>query len=526
MSAARVRPTIPAMDDSRPAPPLWTLTNREPGDLAVDDGRRALTWADLDRESTAFGHGLEAHGLVPGDHVAVVARNHVEYLVAVIGIQRAGMVITPVKTGWTPSEIGYLLEDAESRAVVTDIQSAREAAARAGIATIDLEQDYATWIDAQSTEPFPHDRHGWRLSYTSGTTGRPKGVVRADSGERPFSEAFAASAAFATALRIPRDGFHLVVSRLFHGAPLTFALSALAAGTPLLIMERWDATAAIDHLANGAASTIMVPTMFRQMLALPEEVRARLPVPSLETVIHGGEPCPIGLKQRMIDWLGPIFVEYFGVSEGGMTLASTDDWLARPGTVGQIHTAAGIVILDDDGNEVPPGVEGGVYFKTSGTAFEYKGDPAKTAAAYKGDAFTAGDIGWIDDDGYLFLSGRRADVIVSAGVNIYPAEIETELDAVPGVADLCVVGAPHEERGEVPVAVVVLADDVDALEVVAALEAHAAEHVAGYKRPTRYLVEDALPRDDTGKLLRRQVRDRMWGDESPFAAPTSPDGGR
>ena len=149
------------MDDARPAPPLWTLTNREPGDLAVTDGRRSLTWADLDRESIAFGHGLEAHGLVPGDHVSVVARNHVEYLVAVIGIQRAGMVVTPVKTGWTPSEIGYLLEDAESRAVVTDIQSAREAAARAGIAIIDLEQDYATWIDAQSIEPFPYDRHGW-----------------------------------------------------------------------------------------------------------------------------------------------------------------------------------------------------------------------------------------------------------------------------------------------------------------------------------------------------------------------------
>ena len=205
------------MSASRAAPPLWTLANREPDDLAIDDGRRALTWEQLDRETTAFGHGLEAHGLEPGDHVAVVARNHVEFLVAVIAIQRAGMVVTPVKTGWTPSEILYLLEDAGSRAVVTDIESAREAAAQAHIATIDLERDYAVWIDAQSVEPLPYDRNGWRLSYTSGTTGRPKGVVRADAGTQPFSEAFVASAAFASALRIPRDGIHLVVSGLAVG---------------------------------------------------------------------------------------------------------------------------------------------------------------------------------------------------------------------------------------------------------------------------------------------------------------------
>jgi len=508
------------MDSSRPAPPLWTLAHREPGDLALDDGRRSLTWAELDAETNAFGHGLLAHGLAPGDHVSVVARNHVEYLVAIIGTQRAGMVVTPVKTGWTPSEIGYLLHDAESRAVVTDVASARVAAAEVGVALVDLENDYAEWIAEQPTDPHPYERNGWRLSYTSGTTGRPKGVVRHDSGSTPFSDAFVTASAFAGALRIPRDGPHLVVSRLFHGAPLTFALAALGQGTPLFVMERWDAATAIDHLAAGMASTIMVPTMFRQMLALPDDVRARLPVPTLATVIHGGEPCPIGLKQRMIDWLGPVFIEYFGVSEGGMTLASTEDWLARPGTVGQIHTAAGIVILDDDGREVPPGTEGGVYFRTGGGGFRYKGDDDKTASAYKGDAFTAGDIGYVDTDGYLFLSGRRADVIVSSGVNVYPAEIETELEAVPGVADLCVVGAPHDEKGEVPVAVVVVADGHDPDAVIAAMEARAAEHVAGYKRPVRYLAEESLPRDDTGKLLRRQVRDRMWGDDSPFAAPS------
>lgn len=503
--------------DPVPAAPLWELARRSPGDPALDDGRRALTWGELDAETNAFGHGLGALGLRPGDHVALVARNHVEYLVAVIGIQRAGMVVTPVKAGWTQSEVGYLLRDAESRAVVTDVPSAREAAAEVGVPIVDLGPGYSSWITQHSTAPHARELRGWRLSYTSGTTGRPKGVVRADSGETSFSDAFVTASQFAGALRIPRDGTHLVVSRLFHGAPLTFALAALGAGTPLYVMDRWDAATAVEHLAAGMASTIMVPTMFRQMLALPDAVRAELPVPTLATVIHGGEPCPVGLKQRMLDWLGPVFVEYFGVSEGGMTLASTEDWLARPGTVGRIHTAAGIVILDDDGDPVPPRTEGGVYFRTSGAAFSYKGDPEKTASAYRGDAFTAGDIGWVDEDGYLFLSGRRADVIVSAGVNVYPAEIETELEAVVGVADLCVVGAPHDERGEVPVAVVVVAAGFEPDSVVAALEARAAEHVAGYKRPARYVVAPSLPRDDTGKLLRREVRDRMWGDGSPFA---------
>ena len=504
---------------SNPATPLWQLTGRDPGDVALVDARRSLTWAELEDESTRFGHGVEAHGLVPGDHVAIVARNHVEYLVALLGAQRAGMVVTPVKTGWTPTEIGHLLADAGSRAVITDVEAAREAGAAAGCAVLDLERDLPVWLAAQDASPLPADRHGWRMSYTSGTTGRPKGVIRPGSGDLSFQDSFVGSSLFADALRIPRDGEHLVVSRLFHGAPLNFAISALAQGTPLRIMDRWDAEAAVDLLAAGAASTCMVPTMFRQMLALPDAVRARLPVDTLVSVVHGGEPCPVGLKQRMHDWLGPIFTEYFGVSEGGMTLASSEDWIARPGTVGRIHTAAGVVILDDDGNEVPPRVEGGVYFRTGGAAFTYKGDPDKTAAAFKGDAFTAGDIGWIDEDGWLFLSGRRADVIVSAGVNVYPAEIETELEATPGVADLCVVAAPHDERGEVPVAVVVVLDGFDPEGVVAALGARATERIAGYKRPTRYLVESSLPRDDTGKLLRRQVRDVLWGDASPFAAP-------
>jgi long-chain acyl-CoA synthetase len=504
------------MTDSA-APALWTLADRRPTDVAMSDVRRSLTWADLERETIQFGRGLEARGLQPGDHVAVIARNHVEFLVAIIGSQRAGMVVTPVKTGWTTAEIAYLLSDAESRAVVTDVPAAREAAADLGLVVVDFEDDHAAWLASQEEAPLPYDRCGWKMSYTSGTTGRPKGVRLENSGTTPFTDAFRATAGFAAALHIPRDGTHLVVSRLFHGAPLTFSISTLASGAPLFVMDRWDAATAVGHFASGMTSSIMVPTMFRQMLLLPDDVRAELPVPTLQTIVHGGEPCPIGLKQRMVDWLGPIFLEYFGMSEGGMTLATTDDWLARPGTVGRLATSEGILILDDDGNRLPPNTEGGVYFESGGRGFYYHRDPEKTQSAYRGSAFTAGDIGWVDDDGYLYISGRRADVIVSAGVNVYPAEIEADLERVPGVADLCVVGAPDPDRGEVPVAVVVIADGHDADAVIAALHAQADETVANYKRPVRYVVETVLPRDDTGKLLRRQVRDTMWGDDSPFA---------
>jgi long-chain acyl-CoA synthetase len=499
------------------APPLWQLSNRAPQDAAVADPRTSLTWGDLDEQTTAFGHGLERLGLAPGDHVALVARNSVNFVVALLGAQRAGMIVTPVKTGWTADEVHYLLNDAHSRVVVTDVGPARDAAASAGVPVIDLADGYDAWLGNQARTPLPFDRRGWRLSYTSGTTGHPKGVVRANVGSHPFSDTFPASAAFAHALRVPTDAPHLVVSRLFHGAPLTFALSALAAGAPLIVMDGWDPARTVEHLATGAGSTVMVPTMFRHLLALPKGERARLPVPTLRSVVHGGEPCPMHLKQQMIDWLGPVFIEYFGVSEGGMTLATTEEWLGRPGTVGRIHVGVAVKILDDDGHDLPPGREGNVYFETGTASFHYLGDPVKTHAAFRGSAFTAGDIGWVDEDGYLFISGRAADVIVSAGVNVYPAVVEAALDGVPGVADLCVVSGPDEQRGEVPVAVVVVAPGHDVETVEAALRSRANDRLAAYEQPCDVIAWNELPRDETGKLLRRRVRDALWGNASPFA---------
>ena len=458
----------------------------------------------------------------PGDHVAVVVGNRTEFIEVVLGVQRAGMVVTPLKTSWTPSEIAVVLDDANSKLVVTDVEAARRAAEDNGVRVLDVDC-FESWLDRQDRGPLPTDRRGWRMSYTSGTTGRPKGVVHPWSGQSSFSEAFTRSAGWAEAARLPGDGTHLMASQLFHGAPLTFGLAALARGAPMRILPRWDPSEFLRHVSTGVASTTLVPTMFRQLLALPEPERHHADTGALRTVLHGGEPCPPDLKRRMVDWLGPALVEYFGFSEGGMTLASTEDWLARPGTVGRALPHQEILVLDEDGHRVRAGTEGLVYFRfLDGTRFSYFGDPVKTEGAYGPEgAFTAGDVGWLDDEGYLFISGRRAEVIVSAGVNVYPAEVEAVIDSVDGVADVAVVGGPDPERGEQVVAFVVVAGGATDDQVRVAVEAASAERLAGYKRPRRVVLCEEVPRDPTGKLLRGRLRETLWGEASGFAASST-----
>ena len=504
------------------APPLWAPSGRRPEDPALADGRHRLSFGDLEARTNAVGHGLEAAGLAPGDHVLLVMGNRTEFVETLLGAMRAGMVVTPAKTGLTAEELAYLADDAGTRALVTDRPVARALAAERGIACIDADDDYEDWLGAQDASPLPAGRAGWRLAYTSGTTGRPKGVVPSTAGTVPFARAWEASTAMARRLRLPGEGWHAMVSRLYHGAPLNFGLSAMAAGAAMRILPAWSAEAALDDLVQ-ATSTCMVPTMFRQLLALPGERRARFHAGGLETVVHGGEPCPVEVKRRMIDWWGPVFLEYFGFTEGGMTLVDTAQWLARPGTVGRPEGQE-VVIVGPDGERLGPGTEGRVYFTLADGGsrdFRYLHDDEKTAAAHGPDgSFTAGDIGFLDEDGFLYISGRASETIVSAGVNVYPAEVEAVLLEVPGVADACVVGGPDAERGEQVVAVVVAEAAQDEVAVVDAVERACAERLGTYKRPRQVLVRASVPRDGTGKLLRRLVRDELWGDASPFAVPS------
>ena len=490
---------------------LASLSGRGPDDVAIDDGSRLLTWREVDERSTRAGRGLEALGAGPGSHVAICVSNRVEFVDAVLAAWRAGCAYTPLKTGWTADEVGAVLDDARTAVVVTDREGARAAAAQRGIPVVDVDDGYDAWLDAQGATPLPADRCGFKLPYTSGTTGRPKGVVMAGSGTTPFAAGWSGLARWAEALRLPGDGVHLFVSRLFNGAPQTFGFGAMARGATLRILPRWDPAAALAALAApDVTSTIMVPTMFRQLLTLPGVDRSAPPAPSLRTLLHGGEPCPAPVKEAIAAWFGEVLVEYYGFTEGGLTIVGPDEWREHPGTVGRPLPGMRVRILDDIGADLPPGEIGTVYFESeTGRRFSYQGDDGKTAGAHNGNAFTVGDVGWVDDDGFLYLSGRAADVVITAGVNVYPAEIEQALSDVDGIADLCAVGVADETRGEVVALHVVLTPNADEATVQAALQQRAEERLAPYKRPRSVIAVESLPRDETGKLLRRVVRDAL-----------------
>src|SRR3954462_4331153 len=490
---------------------LAELSGRQPDDVAVDDGTRCLSRQQLDERSARFGRGLEALGAGPGAHVAICVGNRAEFVEAVLGAWRAGCAYTPLKTGWTADEVGAVLDDARTAVVVTDRQSAREAATSRGIAVVDLDSKHEPWLADQDATPLPDDRCGFKMPYTSGTTGRPKGVVMAGSGTTPFATGWAGLSRWAEALRLPGDGVHLFVSRLFNGAPQTFGFGAMARGSTLRILPRWEPRAALAALASDdVTSTIMVPTMFRQLLALPDVDRTTPPGPNLRTVLHGGEPCPVPVKEQIAAWFGEVLVEYYGFTEGGLTVVGPDEWRSRPGTVGRPLPGMRVRILDSAGEDLPTGEAGTVYFESAaGRRFSYQGDDDKTASAHHGDAFSVGDVGWLDGEGFLFLSGRAADVVITAGVNVYPAEVEQALSAVEGVADLCAVGVSDDVLGEVLALHVVLVPNADEEKVRAALDQTAEQRLAPYKRPRSVTVVPSVPRDETGKLLRRVLRDEL-----------------
>ena len=488
---------------------LSELSGRAPHDPAVECGDVRLTWAELDERANAVAHGLEALGAAPGSHVAICVSNRVEFVEAVLGAWRAGCAYTPLKTGWTADEVGWVLDDAGTRVVVTDRDGARAAAAAREVATIDLDNGYDEWLSRQHRSAVPSDRCGYKMPYTSGTTGRPKGVVMTGAGTTPFATGWAGLQRWAEALSLPGDGVHLFVSRLFNGAPQTFGFSALARGATLRIQPRWSPADGLRALAHDdVTSTIMVPTMFRQLLALPDVDRSRPPAPALRTLLHGGEPCPRPVKEAIAGWFGDVLVEYYGFTEGGLTVVGPGEWRTRPGTVGRPLTGMRVQIRADDGSELPAGADGTVFFcSDAGRRFRYAGDETKTDGAHVGDSFTVGDVGHVDEDGYLYLSGRSADVVITAGINVYPAEIESALGDIAGVADMCAIGVDDDERGEVIALYIVLAADSDEDEVRNAIGDVAEQRLAPYKRPRTVHVIDELPRDETGKLLRRQVRD-------------------
>jgi long-chain acyl-CoA synthetase len=342
------------------------------------------------------------------------------------------------------------------------------------------------------------------MGYTSGTTGRPKGVDRPLSGLEP-EEALSRSYGFTQKFGFSTEGgTHLVCSPLYHAAPSGFSTTALHVGHTLVLHRRFDAHRTLADIAmHRVTNTHMVPIHFQRLLALDDSVRQRADTTSLKFVVHAAAPCPIQTKRAMMDWWGPILWEYLGATEGLVSAISPQEWLAHPGSVGKPDV---VQLLDGEGNIAGPGEEGTIYFPVGPGEFSYHKDPDKTAAARRGEYLTVGDVGRLDADGYLYVLDRRTDLILSGGVNIYPSEIEAVLIQDPAVADVAVIGRPHDEWGQVVVAVVQRTSGFAGTEAIRHRLADACSVMASYKRPRQFAFTDALPRTETGKIRRRDLR--------------------
>jgi long-chain acyl-CoA synthetase len=354
---------------------------------------------------------------------------------------------------------------------------------------------------------------GAPMQYTSGTTGRPKGVRRPLTGAEPESVA-ERNAGFLSlfGIRPFEDNVHICGSPLYHTAVLVWASGSVQIGHTVVLMDRWTPEEMLRLIErHKVTQSHMVPTQLNRLLGLSEEVRAKYDVSSLRSMVHGAAPCPNDTKEKMIAWWGPVLIDYYAATEGGGTLITSEEWLRRPGSVGRPWPNSEVTVFDDDGNELPPGQPGQVYMRMGGSEFEYYNDEEKTKASRMKGYFTVGDIGYLDDAGYLYLCDRKSDMIISGGVNVYPAEIEGELLAHPKVLDVAVFGVPHPDWGEEIKAVVLPVDGVDPDdELTGEILDFAATRMARFKLPRSVDYVADMPRDPNGKLYKRKLRDPHW----------------
>ena len=504
---------------------FWRRAIDEPGYVAaVEPDGTAHTAGDLLARVNQLTHGLRERGLRPGDGMAILAPNGIAALEVYLAALQSGWYLTPVNWHFTVPELAYILRDCEAKVFFAHERFAEAGAGAAAEAGIPAggRISYGTVpgftsverIRAGQSPDTPDDRTaGATMHYTSGTTGRPKGVRRQLSGLNPDEAGELASLLpqlFGITPGPPN--VHLITSPHYHTAVSVFGGAALMMGHRLVFMDGWDAEHALALIERyRVTNTHMVPTHFTRLLALPEETRRRYDLSSMQRILHAAAPCPVRVKRAMLDWWGPRVYEYYAATEGGGTLATPEDWLAKPGTVGKPWPISEVMVADEDGGECPPGVPGTVYLRSDLTDFVYKGDPAKTAAGRRGGFFTVGDIGYLDEDGYLFLCDRKADMIISGGANIYPAEIEGELIMHPLVADVAVFGIPDDEWGE-SVAAVVQPEEGAAAgpDLAASILASLDGRLARMKWPKRIDFIEEMPRDPSGKLLRRRLREAYW----------------
>jgi long-chain acyl-CoA synthetase len=504
---------------------FWSIAAAEPDRLAVvDPAERQVRAGELLASANQLVHGLRSLGLGVGDSVAMVLPNSVEVFELYLAALQAGFYLVPINWHLVGPEIAYIVGDCEAKAFVAHERFAAEcarAAEEAGlpadrcfaVGTIEGFRPYDDLKEGQPVSAPPERTTGAVMNYTSGTTGRPKGVRRRLPGVPPEDVALSFGGILMLfGLQPFDDNVHLCGSPLYHTAVLVFAGASLHMGHTVVLMDKWTPEETLRLIERYRVThTHMVPTQFHRLLALPEDVKHRYDLSSLRHVIHAAAPCPVEIKRRMIEWWGPVIDEYYAASEGGGTIVFAEEWLKKPGTVGRPWPNSEVVILDDEGNPVPPGQVGTVYMHMATADFEYHKDREKTEKSRRGKYFTVGDVGYFDEDGYLFLCDRKADMIISGGANIYPAEIEGVLLTHPKVADAAVFGIPHEDWGEEIKAVIEPAPGVEPSEELAReILEFCQGRLARFKIPRSIDFIDEMPRDPNGKLYKRKLRDPHW----------------
>jgi acyl-CoA synthetase (AMP-forming)/AMP-acid ligase II len=491
-----------------------------------------VTYGELNDRSNRLAQLFFDAGLRFGDHVAVVMENRAEYFEPCWAAQRSGLFFTCVNSHFNADEIAYILDDCDAQVLVIS-ETLRDVAAelvdkmpRVKVRlmvgdpadVVDGYEPYAQARDRYPAEPLAEELEGTRMLYSSGTTGRPKGV-KYKIERKPVGDQPAEMGMMTTIWRMGADTVYLSPAPLYHSAPLFYSMSTMRLGGTAIVMEHFDPEQALACIEKYRVThSQWVPTMFVRMLKLPDAVRTKYDLSSQKVAIHAAAPCSVETKRKMIEWWGPIIDEYYAATEGtGATFISSADWLEHPGSVGRTMLGP-LHILDEAGNELPPGEVGTVWFEPlpTRTGFEYHKDDAKTRDSFNDQGWsTVGDMGYLDADGYLYLTDRRTFMIVSGGVNIYPQETENLLIDHPKVYDVAVFGIPDAEMGE-RVHAVVQPTDWD--EAGPALEAELLDHcranLAHYKCPKAVDFERELPREQTGKLYKRLLRDRYWGNST------------
>jgi long-chain acyl-CoA synthetase len=508
---------------------LRELAEADPDGPAIIDEFAEISRTELNERINRLVHALRAAGVGPGDAVAVLAGNRHENIEAVMACGVSSWVLVPLNWHLTAEEIAYILNDSGARALLADTEFAAVAAEAVseapgvtvrlafGEGTLDRFDDYEGALASASPDEPADQASGTYMFYTSGTTGRPKGVRSTSFAVgMPVSVHATLLAGLAGMLHVPDGGVCLVNAPIYHGGPFLFSMLPAYRGATLVVRRRFDAEEMLLLIDEYRVTTAYsVPTHFVRLLRLPDETKAAFDGGSLKAVFHTGAPCAPEVKRQMLEWWGPVVHELYSATEtGGLGCFVTgDEWLTHPGTVGRPLPVVAIEIVGDDGEPMPPGEAGTVYVRNLiGGDFSYHGAPEKTAEAHRAPGLmTVGDIGYLDDDGYLFLCDRKIDMIISGGVNIYPAEIEAVLVNHPAVLDAAVFGIPHDEYGEEVTAVVELAPGYEASEKLGAeILACARDHLARYKVPRSIDFTDEFPRTDTGKLVKRELRDPYW----------------